>query len=215
MTPWTAARQASLSLTISPSLSNFMSIESVIPSSYLILCRPLLLSSIFPSIRVFFSESAFLHWVAKELELQLQHQSFWKVFWVDFLQDWLVWSPCFPRDSQESSLVPRFESINCLALCLLYCLTLTSIHDYWKSHSFDYTDLGKVMSLLFSTLSRFVIVFLPRSSQSSNFMVAVTTCIDFRDQVEFCYCFPLFPFYLPWSDGTVYDDLINFFNIEF
>ena len=80
---------------------------------------------------------SFLHRVAKELELQLQHQSFRKVFWVDFLQDWLVWSPWFPRDSQESSLAPWFKSINCSALCLLYCRALTSIHDYWKSHSFD------------------------------------------------------------------------------
>ena len=58
-TPWTAARQASLSFTISQSLLKLMSIESVMPSDHLILCRPLLLlPSIFPSIRVFFSESA-------------------------------------------------------------------------------------------------------------------------------------------------------------
>ena len=58
-TPWTAARQASLSITNSRSLPKFMSIESVMPSSHLILCRPLLLlPSIFPSIRVFSNESA-------------------------------------------------------------------------------------------------------------------------------------------------------------
>ena len=58
-TPWTAARQASLSITNSRSLLKFMSIESVIPSSHLILCHPLLLlPSIFPSIRVFSNESA-------------------------------------------------------------------------------------------------------------------------------------------------------------
>ena len=51
------------------------------------------------------------------------------------------WSPCSPRDSQESSLAPQFESINSLALSLLYHLTLTSVYDYWKNHSFDYTDL--------------------------------------------------------------------------
>ena len=57
--PWTAARQASLSITNSQSLPKLMSIESVIPSNHLILCRPLLLlPSIFPSIRVFFNESA-------------------------------------------------------------------------------------------------------------------------------------------------------------
>ena len=59
MTPWNAARQAPLSFTISRSLLKFMSFESVMPSNHLILCRPLfLLPSVFPSIRVFSSESA-------------------------------------------------------------------------------------------------------------------------------------------------------------
>ena len=59
VTPWTAALQASLSITISRSLLKLMSTESVMPSNHLILCRPLLLPpSIFPSIRVFFNESA-------------------------------------------------------------------------------------------------------------------------------------------------------------
>ena len=60
VTPWTAARQASLSVTNSQSLLKLISIESVMPSSHLILCHPLLLlPSIFPSIRVFLNESAF------------------------------------------------------------------------------------------------------------------------------------------------------------
>ena len=58
VTPWTAAHQASLSFTISQSLFKLMSIESVMPSNHLILCHPLLLPSIFPSIRVFSNESA-------------------------------------------------------------------------------------------------------------------------------------------------------------
>ena len=58
LTPWTAARQAPLSFTISWSLLKLISIELVMPSSYLILCRPLLLPSVFPSIRVFSKESA-------------------------------------------------------------------------------------------------------------------------------------------------------------
>ena len=57
LTPWTAARQASLSFTISGSLLKLMSIESMMPSNYLILCHPLLLPLIFPSIRVFPKES--------------------------------------------------------------------------------------------------------------------------------------------------------------
>ena len=73
--------------------------------------------------------------VAKVLELQFQHQSFQWIFRVDFLNDWLVWSPCWPRDSQEYSLTPKFESISSLALNLFYGLALTSVHDYWKNHS--------------------------------------------------------------------------------
>ena len=75
------------------------------------------------------------HQVAKVLELQ--HQSFQWIFRIDFLYDWLVWSLCSPRDSQESSPTPQFKSINSLVLSLLYSPTLTSIHDYWKNHSFD------------------------------------------------------------------------------
>ena len=78
------------------------------------------------------------HQVAKVLEFQLQHQSFQRIFQIDFLQDWLVWSLCSPRDSQESSLAPQFESINSSGLNLLYGPTLTSKHDYWKNQSFDY-----------------------------------------------------------------------------
>ena len=88
--PWTTTRQASLSITYSQSLFKLMSIESVMSSYYLVLCRPLLLlPSIFPSIRVFSSEVAkvleFLHQVAKVLEFQLQHQSFQWIFRTDFL----------------------------------------------------------------------------------------------------------------------------------
>ena len=59
---------------------------------------------------------------------------------------------------------PQFKVINSLAFSLLYGPTLISIHDYWKNHSFDYTDfVGKMMSLLFNMLSRFFMVFLPRT----------------------------------------------------
>ena len=76
VTPWTAPLQASLSFTISQSLLKLMSIESVMPSNHLVLCHPLLLlPSIFPSIRVFSSESVLSHQVVKVLELQFQHQS--------------------------------------------------------------------------------------------------------------------------------------------
>ena len=105
-----------------------------------------------------------LHKVAKGLELQLQHQSFQWRFRTDFLQDWLVWSSCSPRDPQEFSPTPQFKSINSWALSFLYGPTFTSIHDYWKNHSLTRrTFVGKVMPLLFNMLSRFVIAFLPRS----------------------------------------------------
>ena len=83
VTPWTAAPQASLSFTISQSLLKFMIIESVMPSNHLILCCPLLLPSVFPSIRVFFQWVSSSNQVAKVLALQ--HQSFQWVFRVDFL----------------------------------------------------------------------------------------------------------------------------------
>ena len=79
--------------------------------------------------------------VAKVLELQFQQQSFQWIFRVDF-QGWQVWSPCSPRDSQESSPAPQFESINSLALSLPYGPTLTSVHDYRRNHSLDYLDLS-------------------------------------------------------------------------
>ena len=81
-----------------------------------------------------------VHQVAKVLEFHLQHQSFQWIFRVDFLKDWLVWSPCSPRDSQESSSAPQFESINSSELNLLYGPIFTSVYDYWKNHSFDSMD---------------------------------------------------------------------------
>ena len=77
------------------------------------------------------------HQVARVLEFQLQHQSFQWIFRTDLLQDGLVGSPCSPRDSQESSPTPQFKSINSSTLSFLYSPTLTSIHGYWKNHSFD------------------------------------------------------------------------------
>ena len=137
VTPWTAACQASLSITNSWSLLKFMSIESVTPSNHFILCCPLLLPpSIFPSIRVFSNESA----------LRIRCQSIGVSASASILpmniQDWFPlgwtgWISLSPRDSQESSPTPQFKSINSLALSFLYSPTLTSIHDYWKSHSFD------------------------------------------------------------------------------
>ena len=97
--------------------------------------------------------------------------SFQWIFKTDFLQDWLVWFPCSPRDSQESSPTPQFKSINSSTLSFLYSPTFTSIHDCWKNHSPDFVAFDlccKVMSLLFNMLSRLVIAFLLRSKHLLN-----------------------------------------------
>ena len=135
-TPWTAARQASLSITNSRSLPKPMSIESVMPSNHLILCHSLLLlPSIFPSIRVFSNESALcIRWpkywsFSFDISPSNEHPGL-----ISFR---MHWSPCSPRDSQESSPTPQFKGINSSVLGFLYSPTLTSIHDYWKNHSLD------------------------------------------------------------------------------
>ena len=66
-----------------------------------------------------------------------------------FPLDWLVWSSCCTRDSQESSPTPRIKSINSLVFSLLYGPTLTSTHDCWKSQSFDYMDLCQESNVCF------------------------------------------------------------------
>ena len=120
-----------------------------------------------------------------------------------------------PSNSQEFSLAPQFESIHSSVLSLLHSPTLTSIHDYWKSHSFDsLTFVGKVMSLLFNMLSRLVIDFLPRSKCLLISRLHLTSTVDFGAQKnKVCHCFHCFPIYFPWSDGTRYHDL-SFLNIE-
>ena len=108
--PWIAAHQASLSITNSRSLLKLMSLELVMPSSHLILCRPLLLlSPIPPDIRVFSNEST----------LRIRWPKYWTTPRADLLQDGLVGSPCSPRDSQESPPT-QFKSINSSALSFLH-----------------------------------------------------------------------------------------------
>ena len=102
--------------------------------------------------------------MAKVLKLQLQYQCFQWIFRTDLLKDERVRSPCSPRDSQEFSLTPQFKSINSLVLSFfmvqishLYMTTGKTIAlTIWNF-------VSKVMSLLFNTLSRFAIAFLPRS----------------------------------------------------
>ena len=94
----------------------------------------------FPESRSFLI-SQFFYQVAKVLEFQHQHQSFQWIFRINvFRIDRFGLLAC-PRDSQESFPIPQFKSINSSALSFLYGLSLASIHDYWKDHSFEYMDL--------------------------------------------------------------------------
>ena len=160
-TPGSAVHQDSLSITNSQSLLKLMSIESVMPSNHLILCCPfLLLPSIFPSIRVFSNESGksneSFHQVVKVLELQLQHQSFQLIFGVDSFQDWLVWSLCSPRDSQESSQMSQFKNINFCSAFFIFQLSHLYMTIGKTMALTQWTFIGKVMSLLFNTWSKCV-----------------------------------------------------------
>ena len=138
VTPWTAAHQASLSITNSWSMLKLTSIESVMPPNHLIFCRPLLfLPSIFPSIRVFYNE----------LVLWIRWPKYWSFSFsispsneysglIFFRMDWLdllaVQGTVKSLLQHHSSKVSIF-----LVLNLLYNPSLTSIHNYWKNHSFD------------------------------------------------------------------------------
>ena len=101
--------------------------------------------------------------MAKQLEFQVQHQFFQWIFRTDFLSDGLVRSPCSPRDSQESSPIPQFKSINSSALSFLHSTTVTYMTTGKTIALTRQTFVGKVMSLLLNMLSRLVIAFLPRN----------------------------------------------------
>ena len=106
----------------------------------------------------------FSHQMAKVLELQLQYQPFQWIFSVDFLEDWVFWSPFYPRDSQESSPAPQFKSINSSALAFFMVQLSQGCTTTRKTIGLSIqTFVDKVVSLIFNMLSRFVIAFLPRS----------------------------------------------------
>ena len=139
VTPWTAATQASLLIQEAPSRSllKLMSVELVMQSNHLIFCHPLLLlSSIFPSIRVFSKDSVpCISW-----------PKYWNFIFnispsneysglMSFRMDWF--DLLAVQGALESSPTPQFKNINSLAHSLLYGPTLTSIHVHWKNHSFQ------------------------------------------------------------------------------
>ena len=151
-TPWTAAHQASLSITNSQSLLKLMSIESVMPSNRFILYRPLLLPAIFLSISLFQWVSS-LHQVAIVLEFQLQHQSFRWIFRTDFLQDGLVESPC--RQGLSSLLQHHSSKASILWCSAFFIVQLSQTYmTTGKTIALArWTFVGKVMHLLFNMLS--------------------------------------------------------------
>ena len=136
-TPWIAARQASLSITNSQSSLRFMSIESVMPSNHLILCRPLLLPpSIFPSIRVFSNEPA----------LRIRWPDYWSLSispsneYPELISFRIDWFDFIAVQGTLKSLLQHHS----LKASILQCSALLMVqlsHPYKKNHSFDYTDL--------------------------------------------------------------------------
>ena len=165
VTPWTAACQASLSITNSQSLLKLMSTESVMLSSHLILCHPLLLPpSIFPSIRVFSNESV----------LRIRWPKYWSFSFsispsneyselISFRMDWLD-----PLAAQGilKTLLQHHSSKASILRCSAFFLVLLS-YPYMTTGKTTpltrWTFVGKIMSLLFNMLSRLVLTFLPRS----------------------------------------------------
>ena len=160
VTPWTAARHASLSFTNSQSLLKLMSIELVIPSNHLILWLPLcFLPSIFPSIRVFSIESVLrIRWPKDwSFSFSISPSNEYSGL-ISFRMDWL------DLLSVQGTLKSLFQHHNSQASAFFIVQLL---HPYMTTGKtialIRRTFVGKVMSLLFNMLSRLVITFLPRS----------------------------------------------------
>ena len=168
-TPWTAARQASLSITNSQSLLKLMSIESVMPSNHLILCCPLLLPLIFPSIRVIPSESVLpIRWpkycsFTLNISLSNEHLGL-----ISLRMDWL---DLLAVQGTLKSLLQHHSSKESILQCSAFFIIELS-HPYRttiKTIALTRRALvGKVMSLLLNMLSRLVITFSPRSQIRSD-----------------------------------------------
>ena len=166
-TPWITARQASLSITNSRSSLKLTSIESVMPSSHLILCRPLLLlPPIPPSIRVF----------SKESTLCMRWPNYWSFSFsiipskaipglISFRMDWL---DLLAVQGTLKSLLQYHSSKASILRCSAF-FTVQLSHPYMTTGKTialtRWTFVGKVMSLLLNMLSRLVITFLPRSKR--------------------------------------------------
>ena len=164
-TPWTAARQASLSITNSRSLLELMSLESVMPSNHLILCHLLLLPlSIFPSIRVFSNESVLhIRW-SKYWSFNFNNSPsneyseliYFRMDWLDLLAVQGTLKSIFYHHNSKASIL-QCSAFFIVQLSHLY-ITIGKTIALTRP-----TFVSKVMSLLFNMLSRLVITFLPRN----------------------------------------------------
>jgi len=169
-TPWTAACQAFLSITNSWSLLKLMSIELVMPSNHLILCHPfLLLPSIFPSIRVFSSESVLCIRWPKYWSFSFIISSFNEYSGlISFKPVKIDWFDILAVKGTLKSLLQHHSSKASILQCSAFFMVQLS-HPYMTTGKTialtRWTFVGKVMSLLFNMLSRFVIAFLPRSKR--------------------------------------------------
>ena len=164
-TPWTAAHQASLSITNSWSLLKLMSITSVMPSNHLILCHPLLLlPSIIPRIRVFSNESALSIWWPKywSFSFNISPSSEYSEL-ISFRMDWL--DLLVVQGTLKSLLQHHSSKVSILQCSAFFIVQLS--YPYMitgKTIALTrWTFVDKVMSLLFNMLSRLVITFLPRN----------------------------------------------------
>ena len=170
------------------------------PSSHLILCRPLLLLSLIPpSIRVFSNEST-LHmrwpkyWSFSFISPSNEHPGL-----ISFRMDWL--DLLAVQGTLKSPL--QHDSSILLALSLLYITTLTSIHDYWMDYGktialTKQTFVGKVMSLLLYMLFRLIITFLPRGKRLLILWLQSPSIIILEPKNrKICPCFHFSPIYLP------------------
>ena len=179
--PWTAARQAFLSITNSRSLPKPMPIELMMPSNHLILCPLLLLlPSIFPSIMVFSNQSALhIRWpkylcFSFNISPSNEHPGL-----ISFRMDWLN----LPAVQGTLKSLLQHHSSQASILWHLGFFIVQLSHSYMTTGKTialtRRTLVGKAMSLLLNMLSRLVITFLPRSKRLFNFMAAVTICSDF------------------------------------
>ena len=184
----------------------------MISSNHLILCYPILLPSIFTSIRVF----------SNDLVLHIRWPKYWSISYrvsslseysglISFRMDWLISA----FEGTLKSLLQHHSSKESILQCSVFFMVQhTSIYNSWKNQSFDYMDLcQQSMSLLFNMLSLFVIAFVPRSKRLLISWLQSPSSVILESKKTKSLTVSTASTYLPWSDGTRCHDLI-FLNVE-